>query len=92
MLYGNYVRCLLHRYQVLDGSGWSAFRNFRMSSLGRLTTHAMISTLEWLHIAPAGSKKVHNILCTAADSLVKGGKMEIFTPMLLFIARKPVIL
>jgi len=61
-----------------------------MSSLGRWATHTMISALEWLHIAPAGSKKVHTVLCTAADSLVRAGKLEIFTPMLLFIARKPI--
>jgi len=60
-----------------------------MSSLGRLATHAMISVLEFLHIAPAGSKKVHTILCTGADALVKAGKLEIFTPMLLCVARKP---
>ena len=65
------------------------FRNFRMSSLGRLTTHAIISVLEWMHIAPAGSKKVHTILCSAAESLVKAGKLEIFTPMLLLVAKKP---
>jgi len=60
-----------------------------MSPLGRTATHAMISVLEFLHIAPAGSKKVHTVLCNAADSLVKAGKLEIFTPMLLFVARKP---
>ena len=80
---------VIFRYQVLDGSGWSSFRNFRMSSLGRLTTHAMITVLEWLRIAPAGSKKVHTILCSAADALVKAGKLRIFTPMHLFVARKP---
>lgn len=78
-----------YRYQVLDGTGWSMFNNFRMSSLGRLTTHAVISVLEWLRIAPAGSKKVHTLLCSAAESLVKAGKLEIFTPMLLFVAKKP---
>lgn len=67
------------------------FQNFRMSSLGRMTTHAMISVLEWLRIAPAGSKKVHTILCSAAKSLVKAGKAEIFTPMLLLVAKKPAV-
>lgn len=82
--------CVLFcRYQGLDGSGWSAFSNFRMSTLGRMTTHVMVTVLEWLRIAPAGSKEVHKILCSAADSLVKAGKLEIFTPMLLFVAKKP---
>jgi len=60
-----------------------------MSPLVRLIIHAMISVLEFLHIAPAGSTKVHTLLCNAADSLVKAGILEIFTPMLLIVARKP---
>jgi len=58
-------------------------------TLKRRATRAMIIALEWLHIAPAGSTKVLALLSNSARSLVKAGKLEIFTPMLLFVARKP---
>jgi sterol 24-C-methyltransferase len=64
-------------------SGW------KHTSWGRAITHRTLSILEWLKIAPKGSTQISKILCDTADDLVKGGEMEIFTPMLFVLGRKP---
>ncbi|CAM9330133.1 unnamed protein product [Heterosigma akashiwo] len=73
-------------YATLDGS--YTLKGFRMTRLGRITTHALVSTLEFLRIAPKGSKDVSRILNATALDLVDGGKMEIFTPSYYFLAEK----
>jgi sterol 24-C-methyltransferase len=45
--------------------------------------------LEWAHLAPAGSAKAAQILEEAAQNLVRGGELQIFTPSYFFLARKP---
>ncbi|KAK9456763.1 S-adenosyl-L-methionine-dependent methyltransferase [Dipodascopsis uninucleata] len=62
---------------------------FRTSWIGRQVTMKAIGLLESLKLAPAGSQKVTVALEDAAINLVKGGKMGLFTPMMLFVARKP---
>jgi len=49
----------------------------------------MVWGLEKCWIAPAGSLKVHTMLCETAHDLVKGGEMDIFTPMFVIVAEKP---
>uniref|UniRef100_F6I344 Sterol methyltransferase C-terminal domain-containing protein n=1 Tax=Vitis vinifera TaxID=29760 RepID=F6I344_VITVI len=44
---------------------------------------------EFVGLAPKGSQRVQAFLAKAAEGLVDGGKKEIFTPMYLFLARKP---
>ncbi|CAM9405058.1 unnamed protein product, partial [Heterosigma akashiwo] len=73
-------------YATLDGS--YTLKGFRMTRLGRITTHALVSTLEFLRVAPKGSKDVSRILNATALDLVDGGKMEIFTPSYYFLAEK----
>jgi len=68
---------------ALTISGW------KHTSWGRAITHRALSVLEWCKIAPKGSTEVSKILCDTADDLVKGGEMEIFTPLLLVVGRKP---
>lgn len=71
---------------------WSMIQNpasFRTTVVGRTITRYMVSFLELVRIAPAGSVKVSRMLETGADGLIDGGKMGVFTPMLLFVARKP---
>mmetsp|Transcript_2396 Transcript_2396/g.5429 ORF Transcript_2396/g.5429 Transcript_2396/m.5429 type:complete len:347 (-) Transcript_2396:140-1180(-) len=63
--------------------------SFRTSTLGKLITRNMVWALETLKIAPSGTVRVSNFLETAADGLVDGGKMGIFTPMYLMVGRKP---
>jgi len=73
-------------YYTLYGS--FTLKGFRMTHLGRMCTHAIVSTLEFLRIAPRGSVRVSALLNATALDLVEGGKEEIFTPSLFFIARK----
>ena len=46
-------------------------------------THTHTHTLQ-------GSSKVHSVLLVCGDSLIEGGKLDIFTPMFRILARKPV--
>jgi sterol 24-C-methyltransferase len=73
-------------YYTLCGS--FTLKGFRMTRLGRMCTHAMVSTLEFLRVAPQGSVRVSALLNATALDLVEGGRKEIFTPSLLFVARK----
>ena len=90
----------MRRYQPLDGA-WSV-SNFRQTKAGRWLTHKMVNVLEFAGLAPKGTVKTHDFLIKvsaaphrarslpqAADSLCAGGKLEIFTPMFFFVARKP---
>lgn len=61
----------------------------RMNRFGRVASHAFISVLELLQIAPAGTGKTAQSLAKAADALVEGGKKKLFTPMYLMVGRKP---
>jgi sterol 24-C-methyltransferase len=73
-------------YATLDGS--YTLKGFRMTRMGRICTHIMVNTLEFLRIAPRGSAKVSTILNKTAIALVDGGKQEIFTPSFYFLAKK----
>ncbi|QPG74814.1 Delta(24)-sterol C-methyltransferase [Brettanomyces nanus] len=62
---------------------------FRTSYLGRKLTTTFVNTLEAVGIAPKGSSKVTDALEEAAVYLVEGGKQKLFTPMMLFVCKKP---
>jgi sterol 24-C-methyltransferase len=62
---------------------------FRTSNVGRKVTTNLLGLLEFIGLAPKGSKQVTLALEEAAIGLVAGGKKKIFTPMQLFIAKKP---
>lgn len=61
----------------------------RTSYLGRQITTTFVSTLEFLGIAAKGSSRVTSALEDAAVGLVAGGEKKLFTPMQLFVVRKP---
>lgn len=65
------------------------FTYLRTSKWGRYVTMEGTGLLEKLKIAPAGSKKITIALEDAAVNLVDGAKLEIFTPMMLYIVKKP---
>jgi sterol 24-C-methyltransferase len=67
---------------------WS-FSGFRLTTIGKMSTHYFVNALEKIGIAPQGSLKTHSFLLAAADGLVKGGQQDIFTPMFFFLVRKP---
>lgn len=73
-------------YQTLYGS--FTLSGFRMTHIGRICTHGMVSALETLRIAPKGSVRVSSLLNATALDLVEGGRKEIFTPSFFFLARK----
>ena len=73
-------------YQTLYGS--FTLKGFRMTRFGRFCTHTLVTTLEFLRIAPKGSVRVSSLLNATALDLVEGGQKKIFTPSLCFVARK----
>ncbi|KAK1746633.1 cycloartenol-C-24-methyltransferase [Skeletonema marinoi] len=74
-------------YQTLYGSFFT-LSGFRMTHIGRICTHSIVSALEFMRIAPKGSVRVSSLLNATALDLVEGGKEEIFTPSFFFLARK----
>ncbi|EER33578.1 sterol 24-C-methyltransferase [Candida tropicalis MYA-3404] len=65
------------------------FTVFRTSRIGRFITTESVGLMERFGLAPKGSKQVTHALEDAAVNLVAGGEQKLFTPMMLFIARKP---
>ncbi|KAI5778916.1 S-adenosyl-L-methionine-dependent methyltransferase [Geopyxis carbonaria] len=65
------------------------FTILRMTKVGRAAVHKFVGLLETVGIAPAGTQKTADTLAVAADALVEGGKLNLFTPMYMMIARKP---
>ncbi|MCY4110389.1 MAG: methyltransferase domain-containing protein [Chloroflexi bacterium] len=75
-------------YEPLVGSGIS-LAAFRSSRLGRWVTHNSVRALEALRIAPKGTTRVAATLNLCATAMVEAGRLGIFTPMYLVLARKP---
>jgi len=65
------------------------FTVFRMTHTARSIVHGFTGLLEIVGLAPKGSNKTANALATAADGLVAGAKLNLFTPMYLMVGRKP---
>lgn len=63
--------------------------NMRHTKWGRFLTHIFVWVMETLRIAPKGTTETHRMLCHAADFLVLGGELKIFTPMFFVLAQKP---
>jgi sterol 24-C-methyltransferase len=60
------------------------------SRVGIFVTHKLCMVMEKLGLAPKGTVAAHEILVEARDGLVDGGLLNIFTPMMMVICRKPV--
>jgi len=75
-------------YKSLTPS-WS-LTGFRHTPLGIFCTHAMVSALECLRVAPKGTTATSTMLIKTAKCLVEGGRTGIFTPMYFVLVRKPV--
>ena len=65
------------------------FTIFRMTHMGRRVMHNVVGLLEFVGIAPKGTKKTADSLATGADGLVAGARQNLFTPMYLMVGRKP---
>lgn len=68
---------------------WDALTIVRMTWWGRGIVHRFIGTMETFGLFPKGSQRTADSLAYAADCLVKGGELKLFTPMFLMVARKP---
>ena len=67
---------------------WS-LSNFKATKLGIWLTSKMVTVMETLRLAPKGTAKMHEHLCTGAETLVGAAQLGIFTPMLFVKATKP---
>ncbi len=74
-------------YLPLKGEGLS-IKKIRKSPVGRYIMRKLIVLLELFRVLPRGTLEVSKLLNFAAEALVKGGENDIFTPMLLFVAKK----
>jgi sterol 24-C-methyltransferase len=79
---------LTGEYKYVQSLG-DMFTFFRTSKIGRLLTMEGTGLLEKIGIAPKGSKKATIALEEAAVNLVDGAKEGLFTPMMLYICKKP---
>jgi 24-methylenesterol C-methyltransferase len=71
----------------LDTKPW--YYRLEMSTFSQAVTHYVCRVTEWLGLAAKGTTQVHEMLLVAVENLVKGGKQMIFTPMHLWVFRKP---
>ncbi len=75
-------------YISLQGRDFS-FSSLARTPIGRTCTAAVTRVLESLRVAPAGTSEAAQLLNVAADALVEGGELGIFTPSFLVHVRKP---
>ena len=66
------------------------FTVFRTSKIGRAITTETVGLLEKIGLAPKGSRQITYALEDAAVNLVEGGRQKLFTPMMLFVCKKPI--
>lgn len=78
-------------YAILQGRNLCSLQSFRASWLGRMMTHMLVMAMEGVGLSPRGTTSVHSMLLKAADGLVDGGKLGIFTPLYTIVARKPLV-
>ncbi|KTW28703.1 sterol 24-C-methyltransferase [Pneumocystis jirovecii RU7] len=70
---------------------WDLFSIARMTWLGRWFIGFFLNLMEFIGVAPKGCKKVNDVLLLAADALVDAGKQQIFSPMQMWVCRKPLV-
>jgi len=68
---------------------WDLVLCWRMTSWGKVIAHNGLWMLEKFRIVPEGTHDVGETLRLAAVALVAGGREKLFTPMMLFVGRKP---
>lgn len=75
-------------YLPLTGQERS-LRSLPRTPLGRSITNVACRVLERVSLFPEGTSEVSDFLNVAADALVEGGRLRIFTPMFFYLVRKP---
>jgi len=69
---------------------WDLVMCWRMTTFGKFVTQNTVWVLEKMKMLPTGTHDVGEALKLAATALVAGGQEKLFTPMMLFVGRKPV--
>lgn len=64
-------------------------RGLLRSPWGRFYTNSLLTFLNKFGLVPPGVLETSQLLNSAAEMLVEGGEMGIFTPMYLFVVEKP---
>ncbi|KAL0084050.1 S-adenosyl-L-methionine-dependent methyltransferase [Phycomyces blakesleeanus] len=64
-------------------------RGILRSPYGRFYTNTLLTGLSKFNLVPPGVLETSQLLNSAADTLVAGGEMGIFTPMYFFLVEKP---
>lgn len=64
------------------------FTVFRMGTIGKNLSSSAIWIMEKLRMMPAGTYDVTETMKISQYALVKGGQTKLFTPMMLFVAKK----
>lgn len=75
-------------YHTMDPNNFT-WTTFQCTRPGRIITRAIVKTLEFLRLAPAGSVGVFDFLMSASQGLLKGGREGIFTATFFVLGRKP---
>lgn len=71
---------------IVCGPWWD---RLKMHSWTHHVNHAIVSSMDFIGIAPKGLKDVHKMLVDVARSLVQGGESGTFTPMHFLVFKKP---
>uniref|UniRef100_A0A0A9F5M6 Methyltransferase n=1 Tax=Arundo donax TaxID=35708 RepID=A0A0A9F5M6_ARUDO len=75
-------------YQDIE-PGYFSCTSFKNSRVGQFFTRAIVTTLEFLCIAPKGSMRLFDIMQTASHGLVTGSREQILTVFFFVLGRKP---
>ena len=76
-------------YRPMEGRDGTLQGAFRRTPLGRKAMIAGLRLGETCRLVPKGAAAVFQMMNRTADAYVMGGKLEIFTPLYCFLARKP---
>lgn len=68
---------------------WDVFTVWRMSRMGKFVTQNALWGIEKVGLVPKGTYDVGESLIKAQLALVKGGQSKLFTPMAMWVLRKP---
>jgi len=68
---------------------YDLFTVLRITKFGQAVVHGFVGVMETLGLAPKGTQKTAGNLSVAADALVAGAQKDLFTPMYIMVARKP---
>jgi len=69
--------------------GGLTLAQFPHTQFGRMCTNTMCAVMERVGLAPAGTTATARLLGETGTALAESGRAGIFTPMYMFIARKP---